>query len=131
MLAARFSVAVLFATVAACAGTTEPSPAGDWGGTDASLTLTRAGGSVSYACGAGTIDSAWSVDRGGRFRAQGRHAFAGGPMPIGGFDSEPAQYEGWVRGDVLVFTVTLPESGQVLGPYRLTRGGPPVANICV
>jgi hypothetical protein len=115
----------------ACSSPTAPGAEGTWGGTEASLSLTRSGGTLSYACGAGTIDSAWTLTRDGRFAATGQHFFGGGPVPPQGHPPHPARYSGQMRDADLVLTITLTDLGQTLGPYRLTRGGPEVFEQCL
>ena len=115
----------------ACSSPTAPSAEGNWGGPEASLSLTRAGGTLSYACGAGTIDSTWTLTRGGRLVATGQHFFGGGPVPAQGHPPHPARYNGQLRGTDLILTITLTDLAQTLGPYRLTRGGPIVSEQCL
>ncbi len=114
-----------------CTSPTLPEVVGKWGGTQASMTLEPSGGTLSYQCGAGTIDSAWSLASGGRFTASGRHYFGGGPLPPEGRPPHPARYTGQIEGRVLTLTVVLTDLGQTLGPFRLIRGGPVVDEICV
>ena len=108
--------------VLGCAGPTSPDPTGAWGGQDANLTLSRAGGTIEYGCGLGTIDSTWSVSSAGRFEATGEHFTEGGPLPIGGVPPHPARYRGTMRGRWLTLSVSLTDLGQTLGPYTLERG---------
>jgi hypothetical protein len=121
----------LLALSLACSAPTAPAVQGQWGGTDASLSLTRSGGTLSYPCGAGTIDSAWVVTRDGRLLATGQHFFGGGPVPPGGHPPHPASYSGRIEGNTLVLTVTLTDLNQDLGPFRLVRGGPEVQEMCL
>ncbi len=122
---------LVLALLAACASPTAPAVIGEWGGTEASLTLTASGGTVSYACGAGTIDPGWTLSKSGRFSATGQHYTGGGPAPLGGRPPHPARYAGQVTGDMLTLTVTLLDLDATLGPFRLERGGPPVHELCV
>jgi hypothetical protein len=121
----------LLALELACGAPTAPDASGSWGGPQASLTLSRAGGTISYPCGVGIIDSAWNLTRIGRFTATGRHYFGGGPLPPQGHPPHPASYEGQLKGQVFTLQVTLTDEHQVLGPFRLIRGGPPVAEQCL
>lgn len=114
-----------------CASPTLPDLSGEWGGTQASMVLAPSGGTLSYACGAGTIDSAWSLASDGRFTASGLHYFGGGPLPPQGRPPHPARYSGQVDGDVLMLTVVLTDLSQTLGPFRLIRGGPVLHELCV
>ena len=114
----------------ACSDTTAPIADGTWGGREASLQLTNAGGSLSYACGTGTIDSGWTISRDGRLTGTGQHFFGGGPVPPQGHPPHPATYVGRVVEDHLSLTVTLTDLQQTLGPFDMVRGGPPVAELC-
>ena len=114
-----------------CSSITGTELIGSWGGSEASLVLTASGGSVTYPCGAGTIDSAWTVGPGGQFAASGLHYFGGGPVPPQGRPPHPARYSGEMRGDDLMLTVTLTDLGETLGPFHLVRGGPAVREQCV
>lgn len=122
---------LLVLSTACDASGTGPSAEGRWGGQTASLQLAPAGGAIQYQCGAGTIDSGWTLSTRGTFRATGAHFFGGGPLPPGGVPGQAARYAGQVTGATLVFTVTLVDLGQVLGPFRLVRDGPTVADMCV
>ena len=121
----------LLALLLSCSSPAAPEAEGTWGGADASLTLTRSGGALSYACGAGTVDPGWTIDASGRFTATGVHYTGGGPVPISGRPPHPAAYTGQVRGDAFVLTVTLSDLAQTLGPFRMVRGGPAVIEVCV
>lgn len=135
----RWVVFTLVAVVAGCAVTTGPCSSctdqgrleGKWGGTDASLDITRAGGRVTYACGHGTVDSAWTLDTDGAFRGVGQHYFGGGPVPEGGRPPQSARYEGILRGAELEWRVRVEGHENPLGPFRLLRGGPPVTERCL
>ena len=124
-------IALLLPLALACSSPTAPDAEGMWGGTQVSLELTRSGGTLTYLCGTGTIDSTWTLNSDGRFTATGLHYFGGGPAPIQGRPSHPARYVGEIEDDDLTLMVTLTDLGQTLGPYRLVRGGPSVSEICV
>ncbi len=120
------------ALAAGCASATGPTAVvGQWGGAQASLVLTRAGGTISYLCGSGTIDSTWTLTADGLFAATGEHFFGGGPVPAGGSTPHPATYAGQVDGDHLTLTVTVTDLKTTLGPFVLVRGGPLVHQLCV
>lgn len=115
----------------ACSSATAPDVVGTWGGTDASLILTRAGGTLGYACGSGAIGAGWTIDPNGRFAATGVHYFGGGPVPSSGRAPHPASYAGQVRGDLFDLSVTVSDLGLTLGPFRMIRGGPIVLERCL
>jgi len=131
MRAPRRRLLPLLAVMLACSASTAPEAVGVWGGPDASLSLSRSGGVLSYACGAGTMDATWTLSRDGRLSGTGQHFIGGGPVPPGGHPPHPARYSGLIDGDTLVLSVTLTDLGQTLGPFRLRRGGPIVQEICV
>jgi hypothetical protein len=122
---------LLLSIAVACSSPTAPDATGAWGGTEASLVLARSGGTINYPCGAGVIDSAWTITRDGHFAATGRHYFGGGPLPPQGHPPQPATYAGQLRGQYFILTVTLTDLSQMLGPFRLVRDGPVVAEQCV
>ena len=128
----RFSlVASLVLLAPACSPPTAPDAVGSWGGPFASLVLTAQGGTVTYLCGAGTIDSGWTLTSDGGFEAVGQHFFGGGPAPTEGRPPHPARYAGLIRGNTLTLTVTVTDLDQTIGPFELKRGGPPVEEVCV
>lgn len=114
----------------ACSEPTGPSLTGAWGGDLASLVLSPSGGALSYTCGAGTISQGWIIKPDGEFMATGSHFPGGGPLPPGGRPPRPARYDGRLFGDTLVFTVTLTDTGERLGPFYLRRDGPTVDEMC-
>jgi hypothetical protein len=127
----RIPGVVLLPLALGCFSPTAPVALGSWGGQEASLVLTASGGALSYPCGAGTIDSAWTLNSDGRFVASGEHFFGGGPVPVGGRPPHPATYVGVVQGNSLTLTVTLSDLNETLGPFHLVRGGPAVVEQCV
>jgi hypothetical protein len=120
---ARIRLAIATSLIlVACGSPTAPVADGEWGSEQASLTLTRAGGTLMYQCGEGTIDSTWTLGANGRFTGRGVHFFGGGPAPITGRTPNAAEYSAVVEERVLTLTVTLRATGVTLGPYRLVRG---------
>lgn len=114
-----------------CSEATAPDLTDQWGGPEATLTLGPAGGSVVYLCGASTIDAGYSIAPGGRWHATGEYYVGGGPAPVEGRPPHPATYDGAFRGEVLVFTVAVPDLATTLGPYTVTRGKPGATEICL
>lgn len=124
----------IFLAVVACTDAASPTAtelAGEWGGPDATVTLTQAGGTVEYACGSGTIDSGWKVGAEGAWRATGQYFSGGGPVPSEGRPPHAASYSGRVEGNILTFSVVVPDLGVVLGPYAVKRDTPGASEICV
>ena len=127
----RFSVLAWIALVVGCAEPTAPVLVGQWGGPEVSLVLNRSGGSLGYQCGAGTVDPTWTLGQDGHFRAAGQHFFGGGPAPAQGRPPHPASYDGQLRGNSFILTVTVTDLHQLLGPYRMARNGALVSELCV
>jgi hypothetical protein len=111
---------------AACS--TEPSatsvPLGEWGGTNAELSVSTTGASALFKCGAlGTLDEPLALDRGGSFDVPGTYdpkLVLGGPRA--------ARYRGTVRGRQM--TLRLDVGGELVGPYSLTEGSAPSFDAC-
>jgi len=122
---------LLLSSALACADPVAPEITGQWGGPDATLILSPTGGTVEYACGAGTIDTGWKLRADGRWHATGAYFTGGGPMPVEGRPPHPATYAGRFTGDALTFTVTVPALGAVLGPYTVKRNAPGASEICL
>jgi len=131
MLSPRRRLLPLLAVMLSCSTPTAPEAQGDWGGPDASLSLSRTGGVLSYSCGTGTMDATWTLSRDGRLTGTGQHFFGGGPVPSEGRAPHPARYAGRIEDNTLILAVTLTDLGQTLGPFRLLRGGPVVHEMCV
>lgn len=129
--AAGAALLIAVAALGACSDPTEPELEGMWGGPEATLTLSTLGGSVEYACGAGTIDAGWRLDSNDRWTATGRHSAGGGPVPIDGRPSHRAVYTGTLDGNILTFTVEIAELELTMGPFRVVRGEDGVSEMCV
>lgn len=115
----------------ACQSPTSSGAVGSWGGSQASLELSHAGGTITYQCGNGTIAPGWTLAADGSFSATGEHYFGGGPVPSGGRPPHAATYSGKVNGGHMSLTVTVPDAGVTIGPLDLVRGGPTVTQMCV
>jgi hypothetical protein len=90
------------------------------------MSLTETGATIDYDCAQGTIEGALRLRSDGSFTAEGAHTFEhGGPVHSGEkIVARAARYTGRIEGNRMILSVTLPESGQVLGPYELQRGQP-------
>lgn len=97
---------------------------GDWGGDHITLSADRSGGTLEYDCAHGTIAGPLIIAPNGHFRLVGNHTReSGGPIHQGDPpDIHPASYEGRLSGGILTLTITLEDTGDVLGPYMLVRG---------
>lgn len=140
MVAGRMSVparilrgcfALVVTSALACSTSDTPVAEGAWGGPNASLALSRSGGTLGYSCGSGTMDSTWTVSADGRLTATGQHFFGGGPLPSGGRPPHPATYEVHLDGRVMTLTVVVTDQALTLGPFTMVRGGKPVQEICL
>ena len=113
---------------------TEPDAAiGQWGGTTASMAISRSGASLTFQCGAARIDSTWTLTRDGDFEGTGARFAGGGPEPITGRPPIPARFTGRLSGDTFTLTVfpADPTSSWALGPFRMNRDGPNIIQLCL
>lgn len=122
---------LVLAAVVGCSEPASPELAGEWGGPDATLTLAPDGGSIEYACGSGTVAPGWRIDRTGTWSGTGQYFTGGGPAPSEGRPPHPAIYAGHLKGDVLTFTVTVPDLSATLGPFQVRRDAPGASEICL
>lgn len=128
------SALIFLFSLAGCAMLPQPSPylEGQWGGPSISLLLEGGLGTIEYDCASGTIDSALSPGKDGRFSATGTHRPGqGGPIRVGQiFTSYRAIYAGTVEKDHMTLSGRL-EDGTVLGPFTLTQGAEGQLNRCL
>ena len=123
-------LALVATLLAGCTGPTEVTPAlleGEWGGAHAALTFAGDGSATAqYDCAHGSISAPPAPAGAGRFTAAGTHVPEhGGPVRDGEvLEAHPARYDGLLRGDRLTYTVTLLDTGVVLGPFELRRNEP-------
>lgn len=105
--------------------------AGDWGGPHAALHLAPGGGTIDYDCAHGTIGPL-VLGGGGRFTAQGTHSPEHGG-PVRQDDVLPSLrvlYSGVISGDRITLEGNV-ETGILLGPFELRRGGEPIIYRCL
>jgi hypothetical protein len=97
---------------------------GAWGGRHVSLNVRADGASLEYDCARGTVDGPPDLDAEGRFDWKGTHLREGpGPIRLGRSPrSRPARYTGRVTGKEMSLTVTLTDTSQEVGTYKLARG---------
>ena len=127
----RIAPCVLAALLVGCASLMEPGVTGRWGGSQVSLLLDRTGGTLTYPCATGTMDSTWTLGADGALTATGEHYFGGGPVLPGGGTPHPATYAGHISGNVLTLSVTLTDLKETLGPFTLVKDGPEVHELCL
>ena len=102
-----------------------------WGGTHIGLVITVTGGTVEYDCAEGEILEPLRLNN-GRFSALGLHyAGMGGPIGVDKTNPRPARYEGTVKGDEMTMTVTLTDTNQPVGTFKLVRGADPHVFKCL
>ncbi len=112
------------------AGPIAPS---EWGGEHVGLTVSATGGVLEYDCASGTIDQPILAAENGNFIALGTHTRGhGGPSLVGEIpDRHPARYDGWTDGQTMRFSVTLTDTGEKLGDFKLVRGQSPRVFRCL
>jgi len=110
-----------------------PIASSEWGGDHIGLVVIETGGTLEYDCASGTIDQKVVAATDGSFTAIGTHTVGhGGPIMEGEVpDRHPARYDGWTDGQAMTLKVTLTDSGEVLGTFRLTRGQSPHVFKCL
>ncbi len=122
----------LFVLLVGCASPVEPAAVdGQWGSTQAGLVITRAGGNLTLQCGAGTIDSGWTVTSGGDFSASGMTYAGGGPEPVGGRPPRPSVFTGRVSGNTFTLSIVVTASNATIGPLVMQRNGPQISQFCL
>lgn len=131
-----FSILVTLLSLTACGeDSVQPTTQieGEWGAEHIMLVADDAGGVLEYDCAHGTIDESLITNADGYFDFVGTHTReTGGPSQVDEeSDIHPARYEGRVSGNTLTLTITLTDSGDVLGPYSLVLGEPGLVYKCL
>lgn len=105
---------------------------GKWGGDHIGMQVSERGAEIEYDCAHGSIDVPLTLDKNGNFDLTGRHVREGpGPIRLGKIPtSRPARYVGRVRGQSMTLTVTLTDSKQDAGTFKLTFGREPRIRKC-
>jgi hypothetical protein len=98
--------------------------AGTWGGEHVTLEVTADGGRIEYDCAHGDLAAPLVLDGSDRFDVTGTHTQEhGGPVREDEkLASRPARYAGRVNDERMTLTVTLTDTGEILGTFALTRG---------
>ena len=95
------------------------------------LVVTDLGADLEFDCAVGQIEE--RLDSEGEFDLWGSYTPGmGGPEreddpPV----PQAARYTGSLEGERLTFSIVLEESGLVLGPFELRRGGDPLLRKCL
>ena len=128
---ARTSSLLLLAVVLSCqSGPAAPivEIAGTWGGENAGLIAEDTVAHVHIACTLGNARGPIRLDSYGRFEATGTYNVDAYPVDRG--IVHPARFSGELDGQVLTLSVTLTDTGQQLGPVKLTKGKEPKMGQC-
>lgn len=98
---------------------------GSWGAPHIRIEVGPRSATIDYDCANGTIDGPLTFDSKGRFSWRGTHRREGpGPVRVETeSDGQPTIYTGSVKGDVMILTVKLADSNQIVNTYTLKRGG--------
>jgi len=106
---------------------------GNWGGDHIALSIENDAAVLEYDCAHGTMDEALILNPHGYFELLGTHTRETGvPSRVGEEpDTHPARYHGRVLGDTLTLTITLVDSGEMIGPYTLVRDEPGLVHKCL
>ena len=133
--ASRAAPALAALVVGGCGTPLEPSDlAGRWGGTHVEITFDTTGAAtIQYDCAHGRIAAPIALAPDGALTATGDHVREkGGPVQEGEvLEARPARYDGEVRGDRFTYTVTLTDSGTVLGTFTVHRDEPAMLFRCL
>jgi hypothetical protein len=97
---------------------------GVWGGDHVRFEVTDAGASIEHDCAHAEIAQPITLDGEGNFDAKAEYVVErGGPIRRDAPPAtRPARYAGRVSGDTLTVTVTLTDTNEDAGTYKLTRG---------
>lgn len=124
---------LLFALIpaGACEGSRvalDTVPVGTWGGDDAGLVVRADGAHAHIGCTLGDVPGPIPLDPGGRFDVSGQWNVDAFPIDRGIL--HPARLSGRTDGRTLTLSVLLTDTGQVLGPARVTFGREPRMQNC-
>lgn len=103
-----------------------------WGAEHLELAADNDGALLEYDLASGTIESVLILDANGEFDLIGTHTPGGGPVNLNDPpEARPARIQGRVRGNRLEITVTLTDTGNVIGPFLLVRDEPGLLYRCL
>ncbi|MGD9588957.1 MAG: hypothetical protein AB7Q37_02170 [Pyrinomonadaceae bacterium] len=105
-------------------GQTRYAADGPWGGDGIQLTVGKEQSTIEYPCADGEIPGRFRLARNGTFKLNGSHVrLRPGPVrPDRKELREPASFEGKVTGERMTLKVTLMNSREVVGEFRLRKG---------
>jgi hypothetical protein len=120
----------IFALLACSAATSTPitDVVGTWGGDNAGLIVTNNDVHVHIGCTLGDAGGPIHTDANGHFEASGTYNVDAYPVDRG--ITHPASFTGQIAGHTMMLTVTLTDTGRVLGPVTLIYGKEPKMGPC-
>ena len=120
----------VFAVLACSAATSTPitQVAGTWGGDNAGLIVSDTDVHVHIGCTLGDAVGPIHPDADGRFEATGTYNVDAYPIDRG--ITHPARFSGQIIEQTMTLTVTLTDTGRVLGPVSLIYGKEPKMGPC-
>ncbi|MDQ6690343.1 MAG: hypothetical protein M3Z18_07520 [Gemmatimonadota bacterium] len=120
----------IVAALACSAATSTPitQVAGTWGGDNAGLIVSNTDVHVHIGCTLGDALGPIHPDANGRFEATGTYNVDAYPVDRGII--HPASFTGQITGQTMALTVTLTDTGRVLGPVSLVYGKEPKMGPC-
>ena len=127
----RIPAILLTLAVLACPTSTSTpitEVAGTWGGDNAGLIVSGTDVHVHIGCTLGDAVGPISPDANGRFEASGTYNVDAYPVDRG--IVHPASFTGQIAGQTMTLTVSLTDTGRVLGPVTLVYGKEPKMGPC-
>jgi hypothetical protein len=120
----------IFAVLACSAATSTPitQVAGMWGGDNAGLIVSDTDVHIHIGCTLGDALGPIHPDADGRFEATGTYNVDAYPIDRG--ITHPARFSGQIVEQTMTLTVTLTDTGRVLGPVSLVYGKEPKMGPC-
>jgi hypothetical protein len=125
-----FALPSFLALLACSVATSTPitDVVGTWGGDNAGMIITGNDVHVHIGCTLGNTVRPIHPDANGRFEASGTYNVDAYPVDRG--IVHPATFSGRIVGQTMTLTVTLTDTGQVLGPVTLVYGKEPQMGPC-
>lgn len=107
-------------------------PVGTWGTRGMILNVVENSVNIQYDCADGQIEQTLKLDIKGNFAANGFHSgrSPGPTLKDAQSASRGARYEGKISGDTMTLRVTLIETKEVIGEFKLQRGKIPKLTRC-
>jgi hypothetical protein len=97
---------------------------GTWGGDGIEISVQAESAQVLYDCAQGRMEIPEALAADGSFAARGGFQPTAGPMPVGGWRTYPAWYEGRVAAGRMSIDVTRVDTGEAVGTFDLAHGRP-------